>query len=119
MEARSPDEVGTEAGQLTSRQARDDHDAVGGVFALLDRRPERVELVELGAVCVRDEEPDKLEALGEALGDLRSQLVETGARQRGDLQRLGIAVSETTPAHLVDGVDLVEDELPRKLVCSD
>jgi len=53
------------------------------------------------------------------LGDPRSQLVEACARQRGDLQSLGITVLETAPADLVHGVDLVEDEQARDLVGSD
>ena len=40
------DQVGGEAAQLAPRQARDDEHALGRVLALVDRRAERVELVQ-------------------------------------------------------------------------
>ena len=64
------------------------------VLALLDRRAERVQLRELAAVLVRQEQAHRLEAVGEMLRDALAQRVEALAGQRGDLQRVGEAVRE-------------------------
>ncbi len=86
---------------------------------LLDRRAERVELGQAGAVRVRNEEADELEPLGKALGDPRAKLVEPFPVERRDLERVGIAVVEAASARLVDGVDLVQHELAQQLVGPD
>ena len=65
------------------------------------------------------QQPHRLEPLGEALGDARAQLVEALAGERRDLQRVGVAVREPPPAHRVDDVDLVHDELDRQVVGAD
>ena len=70
-------------------------------------------------LLVRQQEAHALEPLAEALGDPRSQLVQALAGERGDLQRVRVAVREPAPAERVHGVDLVDHELDRQLVCAD
>ena len=93
--------------------------AVGAVDTLLDRRAEVVELGEDPAASVRDEELDRPEAVGEALGDVRPELLETFAARRGDLEGAREAVAQAPAAKRVDEVDLVEDELDGQLASTD
>src|SRR4051812_4635895 len=108
-------EVGREASQLPAREARDDEHPLRRVFPLVDRRAERVELIQASTLLVRQEEAHALETVAEALGDPRPQLLETFARERGDLQRVRVPVREPAPPQRVDGVDLVDHELDRQL----
>ena len=105
--------------QLAPRQTRDDEHALGRVLTLVDRGAERVELVQARSLVVRQQESHALEPLAEALGDPRPQLVEPLAGERGDLQRVRVAVREPAPAERVEGIDLVRDELDGKIVRAD
>src|SRR3954465_14267830 len=108
-------EVGREASQLPAREARDDEHPLRRVFPLVDRRAERVELIQASTLLVWQEEAHALETIAEALGDPRPQLLETFARERGNLQRLRVSVREPAPPQRIDGVDLVDHELDRQL----
>src|SRR5262249_49745838 len=113
------DEIRRVPVQLAPWQARDDEYALRRVLALVDRGAEGVELVQTCALLVRHEEAHTLEPLAEALGDPRPQLVEPFAGERGDLERVRVAVCESAPAERVEGVDLVHDELDGQVVRSD
>ena len=56
------------------REPRAHDDARLGVGSLLDRRPERVQLGEHGALVVRDEEAHLVEAVGKTRRDAGLQL---------------------------------------------
>ncbi len=105
--------------QLAPRQARDDEHALRRVLALVDRSAERVELVQACSLLVRHEEAHALEPLAEALRDARPQLVEPLAGERGDLERVRVAIRQPAAAERVDGVDLVHHELDGQLVRAD
>ena len=117
--SRAVDEVGREPPDLAPRQPRDDENAFARVLALLDRRAERVQLVQLRALRIRQEQTNGLEPLGEAVGDPDAQLVEPFARERRDLQRVGVAIREMPAVLAVDRVDLVDHELDGQLVGPD
>jgi hypothetical protein len=93
--------------------------AVFHVLALVDRRAQRVELGELPAVLVWNEEMDSLEAIGEAFRDPRAQRVEPFAREGRDLHRVGEAIREPAATQSIDGVDLVDHHLERQIVGTD
>src|SRR5439155_24513812 len=114
-EARSPagaralgvrlgDEVGREAAQLAARQARAHVDALLPVLTLVDRRSERVELGELPALGVRQEEPNRLDAVTEARREAPPQLIEPLSGERRDVQRPWEAIGEASSRERVDGV---------------
>ncbi len=105
--------------QLAPRQAGDDEHALRRVFALVDRSAERVELVQACSLLVRHEEAYPLEPLAEALREARPQLVEPLAGERGDLERVRVAIRQPAAAERVDGVDLVHHELDGQLVRAD
>ena len=56
--------------------------------------PSVVQLGEAAALAVRQQQPHRLEALGEAVGDAGAELVEPLARECRDLERVGVAVRE-------------------------
>ena len=60
-----------------------------------------------------------LEPICEAFRDARSQVADTEPGQCGDLNSFGKAIGEPAPAERVDHVDLVHDDLERKLVGAD
>src|SRR5439155_8070372 len=105
--------------QLPSRQPRAYEHALGLVLALLDRRPESVELGELAALAVGEEQVNRLVAVGEPRRDSSAQLVQPLAGQGGHLQRLREAVRQTSAAKGVDRVDLVDHDLERELLRAD
>jgi succinyl-diaminopimelate desuccinylase len=105
--------------QLPTGQPRDDEYALRCVFSLVDRRAERVQLVQASALFVGQEQAHALEPLAEALGDSRPQLLEALARERRDLHCVRISVCQAAPAERVDRVDLVDDELDGQLVGAD
>jgi succinyl-diaminopimelate desuccinylase len=117
--SRAVDEVGREPSDLSPRQPCDDENAFARVLALLDRRAERIELVQLRALRIRQEQADGLEALGKTVGNPDAQLVEPFVRERRDLQRIGVAIREMPAVLAVDGVDLVDHELDGQLVGPD
>ncbi len=86
---------------------------------MLDRRTERVELVQLGSVLVRQQKPNRLEPFGEPIGDARAQLFEALAGKGGDLRRIEVPVRQPASAVGRDGVDLVDHELNGQLVRAD
>ncbi len=86
-----------ESPQVAPRQPGAEEDTSGPVLALVDRRPELIELGELGTVLVRDEEMDGLVPVGEPIGYATSELVEPGPGQGRHLNRLGEAVREASP----------------------
>jgi succinyl-diaminopimelate desuccinylase len=112
-------EVRSEPPQLPPREPRHDEHSLRRVLPLLDRRAERIELVEPGAFVVGQEQADGLEPVGEPLGDAGAQLVEPLAAQRRDLEGVRVAVREASAAEGIDGVDLVEHELDGELVGAD
>ena len=61
----------------------------------------------------------ELEAILEAQGDAAAKLVEPLASPRGDLSRTGKPVAQPPTRERIDGVDLVQDDLDRQLVCAD
>src|SRR5437660_5132295 len=87
----SPDEVAGEAVDLAPRQPGDDEHTLARVLALLDRRSQRIQLVQLATVLIREQKPYRLEEIGEAVGDARPQLVHAFSGECRDLQRLGVA----------------------------
>ena len=89
------------------------------VFALGDRRAQRVQLGELSPVFVGNEEVDGFETICETFRDPRTQLVEPSARQGGDLYRASESIREPTAAQSVDRVDLVDHQFERQIVCAD
>ena len=89
------------------------------ILPLLDRRPELVQLRQLPPILVGKEQVDRFEAVGETLGDSVAQLVEPFAGQRGDLDRVGKAVGEASAPQYVSRVDLVDDDLDRKVIGTD
>src|SRR5207245_11558085 len=113
------DEIAGEPVQLAPWQARSDEDALGCVLPLVDRRAERVELVQASPFLVRQQKSHVLEALAEPLRDAGAQVGEPFAGERGDLQRVGVAVREAATAERVDRVDLVDDELDGQLLRTD
>ena len=113
------DEEARVAAQVAPRQPRDHEHAVGRVLAALDRRAERVQLRERGAVGVREQQPHHLPAARELLGEPLLQLLEPLPGLRGDLRRAREAVREAAAADLVDAVDLVQHELHRQLLGAD
>ena len=70
--ARVGDEITGEAAYLALRQPGAHEHPCFGVLALVDRRPERVELGELRPLFVREQQPDVLVAVGEAVRDPRA-----------------------------------------------
>ncbi len=105
--------------QLAPREARSDEDAFRRVLPRVDRRSERVELVQASPLLVRQEKPNVFEPLAEALRYASAQIVEALAGERGDLQRVGVPVCEAASAESVDRVDLVDDELDGQLLRAD
>ena len=89
------------------------------ILPLLDRSAERIQLSELATLVIREEQPNGLEPLGEPLGDSRAQNIESLASQRRHSHRFGKAIRKPTTAQQIDGVDLVHNELARKLVRAD
>src|SRR5439155_4486691 len=92
------DEIRRVAVQLAPRQAGDDEHALRRVLALVDRSAERVELVQACSLLIRHEEAHPLEPLAEALRDARPQLVEPLAGERGDLERVRVAIRQPAAA---------------------
>ena len=113
------DEIASETPHLALRQAGADQHSVLQILALVDRRAERVELGELPAVLVRQQQPNVLVPVGESIGDPRTELVEALAGHRRDLHRAWKAVRQPLAAQRIDAVDLVQDELERHLVRPD
>src|SRR5439155_23524101 len=73
---RLDDEVGSKPPQIRVSKPGSHEDTLGTVDALVDRRTELVELRELAAVLVREQQPDRLEALGETGRDRCPQVFE-------------------------------------------
>ena len=82
------DEVLRESPELTSRKPREYEHARLRVLARLDRRAERVELGELSALVVREEQVNGLIAIRKTRRDSFAQRVQPLAGQSGHLQRL-------------------------------
>ncbi len=96
-----------------------DEHAFRGVLAPVDGRPERVELSELRAVLVRDQELHRLEALLEVLRHAGADLVQPFPREGRHLERVGEARREPSAPQRIERVDLVQHELSRKLPGAD
>ena len=115
------DEIGREAAAARARgrrartstpSARSTRSSIGA--------PSSYSSASIPPLRVRDEQPHRLEAVGEALGDPRPQLLEPLAgRARRSAGRPGSGSRPAPAAKRVDEVDLVEDELDGKLVGAD
>ncbi len=84
-------------------------------MALLDRCAQRVQLRELRACLVGQQEANRLEAVGEPFRYSAPQLVQALPGAGGDLECLRMAVRKPSASERVDLIDLVQHELDRQL----
>ena len=101
--------IWSEPGQVAPREAGDDQHALSRVGAVLDGRPERVELREPPALrygtSIRTASSDPRSS-----GHAAISSAIPSPRLGRDLKRIGETVRETPPADLVDPVDLVQHD---------
>src|SRR6476661_3807564 len=116
--ARSPGPSSTLSLAERSRPASPSYALVGSVASSWRRVTGKSVMHPSGDVSVLPRRSGTARS-GAARGDPRSKLVQALAGERGDLQRVRVAVREPAPAECVHGVDLVDHELDRQLVRAD
>ena len=113
------DEERREPAKVGVTQTRAHEDTFRAIDPLIDRGAQLVQLGELVARVVRDQEPDGLEPFREPRCDCRAQLVEPRARLSRHLRRVEKPVRQPPSPERIDEVDLVEHDLDRQLVRAD
>ena len=113
------DEVAREATHLALGQSSAHEHALLPVLALVDRGAERIQLGELPALLIGQQQADIDETVGKALRDPLAQRVDPRTRRRRDLKRSGKAIRQAAPAERIEPVDLVQDELEGHLIRTD